>query len=1189
MKRFEILAFGVILAACSGGGTVVTTGDTGPEAQVAETAADVPAPLDAVDADGDLPDLGGGDALADLPPSCQPGNGCFLDPCDGPDDCLSGICLEHMGDPVCSIGCVEECPQGWLCKQINSDQDTLFACVSPYTRLCRPCLTNADCVSESGVEDVCIHYGAEGDFCGADCSQTGLCPMGFSCETAETVTGVAVKQCVAQAGVCACSKKAQALGLSTSCFVENDFGLCEGQRVCGPDGLSACDASVPEVEVCDGKDNDCNGTVDDVSCSDDNACTKDSCVAPTGCVHEPLTGTECADGDVCTLADHCEQGQCVGTAINCDDVNPCTTDSCNPSGGCIYSFNNQPCDDKDPCTIDDHCAQGQCTGFEVPCECQKDSDCVPLEDKDVCNGTLFCDKEAFPQQCKVEPDTVITCPVPKGVGAECLAAACHPLTGECSFAPANEGKACFDGDACTLGDVCKGGVCGGGVSANCNDGNPCTDDSCDTIKGCVQKNNQAACEDGNLCTVGDMCGDGKCIAGGPMACDDGNPCTDDACKPGQGCVHTANNAACDDGNACTQEDHCTAGACVAGSAVSCDDANLCTTDSCKPLVGCTYDFNAVPCNDGDACTSGDVCKNGSCKGPNLVNCNDGNVCTDDSCDPANGCIHKFNQAPCDDLNSCTTGDMCKKGVCIGTGSIECDDANPCTKDVCLPGGGCDHQTVSGACDDGDPCTVNDTCQKGKCSPGPLKSCDDGNPCTDDACGQGGTCVYTPNQAACDDANACTAGDKCDQGKCTYTGLVKCDDGNVCTTDFCDPVTGCKHQDNQVPCDDGDVCTTGDKCESGKCKGGAQLACNDGNPCTDDSCDPAKGCLFTVNQAACDDGNVCTTGDVCGNGLCKGAGALSCDDGNPCTDDSCDPKTGCAHVPNAAACDDGNACTLNDACAAGWCKGGPAPNCDDKNVCTDDFCTVDKGCMHVANKALCDDGNACTTADQCKDSACIGGPAPDCDDKNVCTDDSCEPATGCKHTNNTVGCNDFNLCTVSDKCENGACKPGTPLVCNDGKACTTDSCVAETGCQYTPITPCCGNGVKEAGEECDDGNNNSNDGCSASCKAECGNPGGGSLAAENGTNKNKMYCYNPGDSTQTRALKACESHFGIGTCCVITGGYNSLQYGKCGLGGDGGSIHWHWDSWPSGHCPPHYKPGDVVSPGWCGSIIGNFMD
>ncbi|PRQ05373.1 hypothetical protein ENSA5_03630 [Enhygromyxa salina] len=56
-----------------------------------------------------------------------------------------------------------------------------------------------------------------------------------------------------------------------------------------------------------------------------------------------------------------------------------------------------------------------------------------------------------------------------------------------------------------------------------------------------------------------------------------------------------------------------------------------------------------------------------------------------------------------------------------------------------------------------------------------------------------------------------------------------------------------------------------------------------------------------------------------------------------------------------------------------------------------------------------------------------------------------------------------------------------------------------------------------------------------------------------------------------------------------GGYNSQQYGQCNGGGGDGSVHWRWDSHPDGHGAPDDLPGDVVSPGRCGDILGSFTD
>jgi len=107
-------------------------------------------------------------------------------------------------------------------------------------------------------------------------------------------------------------------------------------------------------------------------------------------------------------------------------------------------------------------------------------------------------------------------------------------------------------------------------------------------------------------------------------------------------------------------------------------------------------------------------------------------------------------------------------------------------------------------------------------------------------------------------------------------------------------------------------------------------------------------------------------------------------------------------------------------------------------------------------------------------------------------------------------------------------------------------------------------------------------------ANCGNPTGGPLTKDNGTGTGMLYCYESSDTVDQRAEKACESHFGEGNCCIIPGGYNGLQWGECGQGGGSGTIHWHPDAHPTGHCGPTYKVGDVVAPGWCGSISGSFL-
>src|SRR5207253_1825760 len=168
--------------------------------------------------------------------------------------------------------------------------------------------------------------------------------------------------------------------------------------------------------------------------------------------------------------------------------------------------------------------------------------------------------------------------------------------------------------------------------------------------------------------------------------------------------------------------------------------------------------------------------------------------------------------------------------------------------------------------------------------------------------------------------------------------------------------------------------------------------------------------------------------------------------NVCTDDACRPETGCVHTANAAPCDDANACTTHDTCSGGKCVGGAPPTCDDGNVCTDDACRPDTGCVHSPNAASCDDGDACTTGDTCLGGSCTGALLS-CDDGNPCTDDSCDSRTGCAHTLNTGPCDDGDFCTTGDVCEAGACvgkpSPPCPLVASTVEADVTVSLARPT--------------------------------------------------------------------------------------------------------------------------------------------------
>ncbi len=123
------------------------------------------------------------------------------------------------------------------------------------------------------------------------------------------------------------------------------------------------------------------------------------------------------------------------------------------------------------------------------------------------------------------------------------------------------------------------------------------------------------------------------------------------------------------------------------------------------------------------------------------------------------------------------------------------------------------------------------------------------------------------------------------------------------------------------------------------------------------------------------------------------------------------------------------------CAGKNCVNLCPKGCDDKEACTADSCDIATGCVHAPLAGTCDDNNPCTENDACTAGACIG-VGLDCDDGNPCTTDSCDPVKGCAYADNTDTCDDESGCTTGDVCGAGKCT-GTPVVCAAGKFCSED--------------------------------------------------------------------------------------------------------------------------------------------------------
>jgi hypothetical protein len=325
-------------------------------------------------------------------------------------------------------------------------------------------------------------------------------------------------------------------------------------------------------------------------------------------------------------------------------------------------------------------------------------------------------------------------------------------------------------------------------------------------------------------------------------------------------------------------------------------------------------------------------------------CDDGRDCTSDVCDEDLGyCIWEIA------ADTCLIGGNCY------------DDGTVASRNSCAM---CDVASATTAwtpvaegetCDSGDICSVNSICTAGECV-GEALACEDGNPCTENTCVSGLGCDFPPafDGETCDDGSACTEEDVCSAGTCGGA-TIACDDANPCTDDICDEDLGCTNSDNTIECENGDACTSNDVCAEGSCVPGGPTNCEDGNECTIDICDEFAGCVRIPNL------NPCCTGTV-----------SICDDGNPCTTDICNPEDGsCGEAFNTAACDDGDACTDGDICAEGAC-GGDEVDCAAENPCIAAFCDNEDGCGgDPLTGNACDDGVDCTVADACNAGVCEG--------------------------------------------------------------------------------------------------------------------------------------------------------------------------------------------------------------------------
>ncbi len=547
--------------------------------------------------------------------------------------------------------------------------------------------------------------------------------------------------------------------------------------------------------------------------------------------------------------------------------------------------------------------------------------------------------------------------------------------------------------ACTEVRTCEANTCGGHGTCSVGAAGPecaCTlgwagrfCDACDTAAGYYDD------------------GTGRCTLD---ACSP-NPCTTD---PARGLCAVVNHRAVCQCNAGTHDEN---GACVADTtctATSCSGHGACSIQSMAVKCACNTGWSAAHCDQCDAaagyhmdgaggCTR-DACLPTPCTAPHRSVCVDLGGMTRCDCDPG----YHFDGTACVVDQTCTAATCGAHGTCaIVQGVARCtcaqgwagaacdacasgyhsDGAGGCTTDVCLP----------------NPCTTplktvcvamgaTATCQ---CDPGAHSDGVGGcttDPCVPNLCASmnqacraadGGYQCFVP---ACDDLNPCTD-DAVDGGSCSHAARMN---GSACATD---------------------ICTIGQVCMGGQCTAGTPRACNDGNPCTRDSCVAPGGCT-SVNDdllAPPDDGIACTI-EACSAGQSQhNASNARCDDGLFCDGvEVCVPSDGGCRTASVPA------------------PPGPSTPCA-QWVCnepTDAFVR-----MTSSPGATCNDGIACTTGDVCDANlVCAGTVTASCTSSGgTCSSTTPLPATidiGVAPITGTIKMNGATLPLTTNNYENG---------------------------------------------------------------------------------------------------------------------------------------------------------------------------